>query len=260
MRTDTAGLFERIPALLPPGSKPAATADVKRLYSVIEGGPGDRPGVRRYSMLYANTVRVSRALSLDEVLAILESDLALYVAERAPRRIFVHAGVVGWEGQAILIPGSTLSGKTSLVSALLRAGATYYSDEYAVLDERGRVHPFPRPLSIREKEGALSVKRAAVEFGARTGTKPIPVGLVAVTSYKEGARFRPRRLSEGRGILELLANTVPVRRRPKTALATLGRAVREVPILKGVRGEADDAAKALLERLSAHLGSASQVE
>ena len=93
-----------------------------------------------------------------------------------------------------------------LYGVALREGATYYSDEYAVLDERGRVHSFPRPLSIREKEGALSVKRPAVEFGARTGTKPIPVGLVAVTSYKEGARFQPRRMSEGRAVLELLAN------------------------------------------------------
>jgi hypothetical protein len=32
------------------------------------------------------------------------------------------------------------SGKTTLVSELIRAGATYYSDEYAVIDERGRVH------------------------------------------------------------------------------------------------------------------------
>jgi hypothetical protein len=31
------------------------------------------------------------------------------------------------------------------VAELVRAGATYYSDEFAVLDSRGRVHPFPRP-------------------------------------------------------------------------------------------------------------------
>ncbi len=251
MRTDTTGLFERVPALLPPGWKPAATAEVKRLYSVIEGGPGARPGVRRYSMLYANTVRVSRTTCLDEVLAILESELALYVAERARRRIFVHAGVVGWKDKAILIPGSTMSGKTSLVAALLRAGATYYSDEYAVLDERGRVHAFPRPLSIREKQGAPSTKRPAAELGAPTGTKPIPVGLVAVTHYKEGARFRPRRQTEGRAVLELLAHTVPARREPQRAFATLSRAVSGVPVLKGARGEADRVAIALIERLDA---------
>ncbi|MFV1988870.1 MAG: hypothetical protein ACC682_16480 [Gemmatimonadota bacterium] len=237
--------------MLPPGWKPAETAEVKRLYSVIEGGPGDRPGVRRYSMLYANAVVVSRTMNLDEVLSILESELALYVAERARRRIFVHAGVVGWEGKAILIPGSTMSGKTSLVAALLRAGATYYSDEYAVLDERGRVHPFARPLAIREKEGSPSTKRPAAEFGAQAGTNPIPIGLVAVTHYKEGARFSPRRQTEGRAVLELLAHTVPARREPQRAFATLSRAVSGVPVLKGARGEADRVAIALIERLDA---------
>ncbi len=260
IRTDTTELFERLPPLLPPGWTPAGSADVKRLYSIIGGGPGDRPGVRRFSMLYANTVRVSRTTRLDEMLAHLESEVALYVAERARRRIFVHAGVVGWEGKAILLPGRTLSGKTSLVAALLRAGAAYYSDEYAVLDERGRVHPYLRPLSIRREEGALPTKHPAAAFGAKSGSKPIPVGLVAITNYKAGSGFRPRRMSEGRGVLELLANTGPARRRPKTAFATLGRAVRDVPILKGVRGEADDAAKALLERLSAHSGSVSDAK
>jgi len=78
-----------------------------------------------------------------------ETDLQLYVAEMAPRRLFVHAGVVGWRGQAIIIPGRTFTGKTTLVAALVKAGATYYSDEYAVLDVRGRVHPYARPLGIR---------------------------------------------------------------------------------------------------------------
>ena len=202
-------------------------------------------------MLYANTVRMSRTTNLEEVLASLESELALYVAERARGRIFVHAGVVGWEGRAILIPGSTMSGKTSLVAALLRAGATYYSDEYAVLDERGRVHPFSRPLSIREKEGVLATKQPAADLGAQTGTKPIPVGLVAVTKFKDGARFRPRRQTEGRAVLELLAHTVPARRSPRRAFATLSRAVSGVPVLKGTRGEADRAASALIEHLDA---------
>ena len=66
----------------------------------------------------------------------------------------MHAGVVGWNGRALLLPGRTLSGKTTLVAELLRAGATYYSDELAVLDARGRVHPFPKPLAIREKGDA----------------------------------------------------------------------------------------------------------
>ena len=92
------------------------------------------------------------------MLEALERDLQLYVAEQALRRVFVHAGVVGWRGRAIVIPGRTMSGKTTPVRALARAGATYYSDEYAVLDERGRVHPYLKPMSIQENGGGRPKK------------------------------------------------------------------------------------------------------
>ena len=41
---------------------------------------------------------MARTLQLEEVLAGLESDLQQQIAALAPRRIFVHAGVVGWNG------------------------------------------------------------------------------------------------------------------------------------------------------------------
>ena len=73
------------------------------------------------------------------------------MAEFARRRVFLHAGAVAWNGLGIVIPGGTMSGKTSLVRELLQAGALYYSDEYAVLDDLGRLHPYPQPLGVRGK-------------------------------------------------------------------------------------------------------------
>ena len=66
----------------------------------------------------------------------------VHVANYAPDRVFVHAGVVAWRGRALVLPGTSFAGKTTLVAELVRAGAIYYSDEYAVLDEQGRVHPY----------------------------------------------------------------------------------------------------------------------
>ena len=79
-------------------------------------------------------------MNLDLILDTLESDLQLHVAEQARRRLFVHAGVVGWKGRAIVIPGRSFTGKTTLVAELVRAGASYYSDEYALIDSRGKIH------------------------------------------------------------------------------------------------------------------------
>src|ERR687894_479249 len=50
--------------------------------------------------------------------------------------------VVARGGRALVRPGPSLSGKTTLVAALVRSGAAYLSDEFAVLDPEGRVHPY----------------------------------------------------------------------------------------------------------------------
>lgn len=219
------------------------------LYSVVVGGAGSRPGVRRFNLLYANALRVARSLDLGEVIDAFEANVHLHIAEAAPRRRFVHAGVVGWRGEAILIPGRSHSGKSTLVAALVAAGATYYSDEYAVLDERGRVHPYPKPLSLRANPGGKATWHPVETLGWSAGSTPLPIGLVVVSQYKAGAVWRPRRLSTGHRVLALLANTVSACRQPAVALATLQRVAANAVILKGGRGEASAVTPRLLKYL-----------
>jgi hypothetical protein len=187
--------------------------------------------------------RFARTRNFDDLLDEFESHLQLTVAEFAPRRVFVHAGVVAWNGRAILIPGSSFSGKSTLVAALLRAGATYYSDEYAVIDAKGRVHPYARELKIRSQNAIRIKRKRPADFGAAAGSKPLPISLVMSTAFKEGARWRPRELTQGKAVLELLANTVSARSQPEMALNFLSRAVHSATSLKGTRGEAGDIVK-----------------
>ena len=222
---------------------------VDRLYSIIVGGQGPRQNVRRFNLLYADHVRIARSVDATEVFDRLESDLRLFVAEVAQGRVFVHAGVVGWKGRAIVIPGRSYSGKSTLVSELVKAGAIYFSDEYAVFDSRGRVYPFPKPLEMRDS-GEWKQRKVEVEaYGGKTATKPIPVGLVMVTKYKAGARWKPRTLSGGQAVLALLANTVSARRQPEKALGALRQAVADAKTLKGVRGDAATLANSILSTL-----------
>jgi hypothetical protein len=234
---------------LPPGWKPSASPSVSKLYSLISGGTrGDRR-VRRFSLLYSGARLVGRTLNAEAVFDLFESDLQLYVAERSPRRVFVHAGVVGWRGRAVIIPGRSLSGKTTLVAELVRAGADYYSDEYAVLDEQGRVHPYARPLAVREGGGLVQTRRPVEEFGGRAGRKALPVGLVVVSRYEAGARWRPRRLTPGEGVLEMLSNSVPARRSPARVMTALSAVAARTVTLAGPRGEASCAAESILKSL-----------
>jgi hypothetical protein len=247
IRVNTPSALEPLVERFPPGWKLAPSPVVDRLYSVIVGGSVAPHHVRRFNVLYGNIETLARSMELDQVFDSFESNLQLYVAETARRRVFVHAGVVGWGGQAIVIPGRSFSGKTTLVAELVRAGATYYSDEYAVLDGRGRVHPYPKPMSIRQPVTGKQKKHPPEALGGLSGAKPLPVGMVVMSEYRLGARWRPRLLSAGQGALALLSNAVSARRQPHVALATLKRVVSQAPVLKGVRGEAKEVVDSLLK-------------
>jgi hypothetical protein len=155
--------------------------------------------------------------------------------------------VVEWQGRAIVIPGRSFSGKTTIVAELLRAGAAYYSDEYAVLDRDGSVHPFVKLLSLRDGS-ARGADVAPAVFGARIGRAPIRMGAIVVTTYAAGAAepYRPYRRSGGLGALALLDNAVAARSRPGDVLHTLAEASRGALVLEGPRGEARAAAEAIL--------------
>lgn len=235
---------------LPPGWKPAASPIVDHLFSLIVGGQNPGSHVQRFNLLYYDALRLVRSKDIDLVLKTLESEVQMLVAEFARRRTFVHAGVVGWKNQAVVIPGLSFSGKTTLVTKLVQAGATYYSDEYAVVDKHGLVHPFPRPLGIRRSDEYETTRVDVATLGGTPGSKPLPIRLVISTRYRAGARWRPRQLTRGRGFLEMLANTVSARSQTKLAFDTLPKAISSAEVFKGVRGEADEVVDAILERVA----------
>jgi hypothetical protein len=228
---------------------------VEILYSLVVGDA--RPGltVRRFHLLYGGlyggAVRLARSLDLAVVLDSLEADLHLSLAVAARRRLFLHAGVVAWHDAALIVAGPSLSGKTTLVQALVAAGARYYSDEFAVLDARGRVHPYRKAPAVR---AAATGRQQAVPIDEPPGAprcRSLPVGLIALPTYRPAARWRPRRLSAGCGTLELLRNAAAARYRPAFALRMLTRITPHAPILKGERGDAGETAGALLRALDA---------
>jgi hypothetical protein len=194
---------------------------------------------------------VARSLAVDEVLEQLESFLHLIVALRARRRLFVRAAVAGWEGQAILILGPRSSGKSTLLAELIRTGATYYSDRYAVLDSKGRVHPYPTPLPhhIQQGTGIAFLNGTGEDLGGKRAPRPLPVGLVVDTHYQAGAKCRYRLLSAGAALCLLLKQAVNARSRPQTTLASLHQTATQARVVRGKRGEAGEAALALLRQI-----------
>jgi len=178
-------------------------------------------------------------------------DLMVHVANHAPDRVFVHAGVVGWQGHAVMLPGSSFAGKTTLVAELIRTGAAYYSDEYAVLDEHGRVHPYARELQIREPGKAVQRSVAAEDLNGSVGIEPLAVSQVVFTEYVEGGCWRPEPVSAGMAVLEMMRHAIPVRRTPARVMATLAKIMATATAVRSERGEASEAVRSLLATVSA---------
>ncbi len=82
-----------------------------------------------------------------EIAAAFELQLYRQVADLWGTQILsLHAAAVAACGRVIMFSGASGSGKSSLATQALLSGFGYLSDEFALLDATGRVHPFPRPL------------------------------------------------------------------------------------------------------------------
>ena len=245
IRLDDASLMPAVRPLLPPGWREAeeSPADVE-LALVRQGGSDSR-----FAVLYDAETIVS-PVDLDIALRFLEERIRGTVAVRAPDRIFIHAGVVAHEGRAVLLPADSFAGKTTLVAALVAQGAAYYSDEFAVVDPEGRVHPYPKLLSIRGGRGEPPADVPASELGGSTGHEPVPVALVALTSYRQGAVWDPKPLDRGASALALLSHTIPARQRPDEALHAVRKIAENGLCVASDRGEAEPVARELLAEIA----------
>jgi hypothetical protein len=195
----------------------------------------------------------TQTVDLDLALDILDSQLRLFLGANAPDSIFIHAGVVAHNSVSIVIPAASFAGKTSLVTALIKAGAVYYSDEFALIDRDGLIHPYPKRLSLRDG-GWAQTDHAVETLGGVAGEDPVPLGMIVITTYKAGAQWKPKRLSAGAGAMTLLANAVPAQERPQEVMEAISRAAKDALVLESDRGEADEIAPLLLAELDRHAG------
>jgi hypothetical protein len=140
----------------------------------------------------------------------------------------VHAGVVAWEGGAILLPAGSGSGKTSLVAALIQRGARYYSDELALIDAVGRVLPYPRPLLVRDPDRQQRPVLAE-SFNARVGSEPLPIKSIVAVRYVPDERLKLRAITSGDAVLLLLRHAfveLPIEADVQTGSGPRGAASR----------------------------------
>ena len=228
--------------------------------TIIEN-PGSEPGYPfsfckegDVMFLFQNGEEMNHSSSEYLFFKLFNALLRIVVAENAVDTVFVHAGVIGLKGRAVLFPGRSFKGKTTLVAELIKLGVDYYSDEYAVIGSDGLVNPFPRDLSLR----SFLVENDEVEippakFGARIGVEPLRVGSVIITEYDQAARWNPRLLTVGEGILETIPHAIPINADTEMSLKILTLAFERAIIAKSYRGDVKRDVLPILAFLDNHL-------
>lgn len=158
----------------------------------------------------------------------------------------VHAGTLLLGGRALLLPGATHAGKSSLVAELLRRGATYFSDEYALIDAEGRAHPYPRPLLLRNGSSEQT-PTLPEELNAKVGSEPAPVGWIMSLEYQAGDAWSIEPIPQSLGLMTLLRNTPHALADSPQMVTWFQNAVASAACFAGRRGDAADAANHILD-------------
>ena len=219
---------------------PAAGQNIDQLFELRRNNSGT------YHLIQ-NGKNVASGRSQKKFFKFFDSVIRAAVGEYAPHRVFLHAGVVGWHGKAIVMPADSFKGKTTLVAELVRRGAEYYSDDFAIFDAQGFVYPFPRPLTMRTDDGKYRPFELTVEsLGGVYGDGPLPVGLVLFTGYEAGGRWNPKIFTPGNGVLEMIPFALTFRHRPEFSLQVLNYIASRAIIASSPRGTASEFAELIL--------------
>lgn len=185
---------------------------------------------------------------LAEAARAVRSDMEIWLGANARRRVLVHASVVAVGNAALILPGPSMAGKTTLAVALVRQGADYLSDEFAVLDTQGFVHPYPRPVSIRDEQGVHRPADVDLRDRAYVGDDGLRVGMIAELAFDRTCDvLSMREISPTEAVLALLRNAVGARTQGKQVLESTVAAAQGARSFSGIRGEAAVAATSLLE-------------
>ncbi|MBK8907870.1 MAG: hypothetical protein IPM60_08170 [Rhodospirillales bacterium] len=172
----------------------------------------------------------------------VEDALHVMVAAHSHRFVFVRAGVVRHRDRVILLPGAPGAGTTALVEALVRCGAAYFSDAFAILDREGGVHPYAVPLAARQPSDAPLKPLPAAG--------PCGIGVIACLRYGGPRSWHVSETSLEDTARALIAHTLFAHQTPERTLRALSAAfTADAAALSGERGEADEAAQHLLALL-----------
>lgn len=218
----------------------------------VSGTGGVHRFVRRQAMAYIDTPPPYTPLPERMAPIMFEQALNWCVATRTLTHLILHAAVVAKDGRAVIVPGQSGQGKSTLCAALVARGWRHVSDEFALLDPASlAITAHPRPISLKNQSlavvaawapdlrlspaydgtpkgtiGYVRPSRAAIE------TAPEPVTPVAVVfpHYDRSAAPALQPMGKAAAFIALTACSVNYRELGRAGFEAIGRLVDELPI------------------------------
>jgi hypothetical protein len=222
------------------GAFPIATRAEHRV--VVEPAPDDGSGLSW--RLVVDDVPSTHAATAGALLGALVGTVNRATAEASPH-VLVHAGAVERRGVGIVLPAPMESGKSTLTTALVRAGFGYLTDEAAAFDRTTRMLvPYPKPITLDEGSWALfpelephepftdNAYKArqwqvlATDLGPGAVGRSCPARFVVFPAYAPDATTRLVPLGRAEALVELARNTFGFDREGKPTFALLAEVLR----------------------------------
>lgn len=207
-------------------------------------------------------VLLYRGREAAEAARVMQGAVTESIAAGCANGLALHAGAVCRGGRALVLPGATGAGKTTLVAHLVDQGADYMTDELSFVPfATDTVHGLPRPLHVKASGRPFVPAGAArwetLESPVGTLVRPPSGAVIGATQSPTLAgfvfpQFEPLAPVEMEPItaaecgLRLLQSLLNARNLPEHGFASVTLLARRVPAWRLRYGIADSGARRLL--------------
>ena len=193
----------------------------------------------------------------EDLFVVLTTDINQRAIASRPNRLTVHAGAVSVRGRAILLPGPSGAGKTTLTAALLSVGCDYLTDEAVSIDlETLEVEPYAKPLSL-DADACEALGLEVDEWAARrvvppsylrrlATPAPAKAAVIVFPRFEPGARARMKPLGRAEALVELANNSFNFVDHGGEWLGGLARLVGSCRCWRFTTGDAREAARMMV--------------
>lgn len=221
-------------------------------------------------LLRRNAVPVVQG-GLEVVLQALHAEVVDLGHQTQPWLTVLHAGAVSCVAGALVFPGVSGRGKSTLVAALVAAGWGYLADDVCVITEQGQLQGCPLPIAV--KSGSWPVLAAtwpelatlpSYQFSAkclryllppgvsaRASQELCPLRAIVLPNYQQGAVATLRRINKADTLAAIIEAESLVCRpvSPVTVSALVGW-LRDIPCYQLTYDRLDEAIELLQGRLA----------